>query len=181
MHDMRAIFSASVMGLCLASILACTPELNWREARFDNATLVTLMPCKPDRAKREVPLPAGAAPVIVALHMQGCQAHDMQFTLSQIELPPQVPPQDAVQAWRRASLAALGADVAQATATPWLLKGAASQVASEQVVAKTKEHQAVFGWFMHESKLYQAAVYGTPKQRDVVDIAETFFSGIKLP
>ena len=181
MLGMRAISSVSVLGLCLASVLACTPELNWREARFDDAALVTLMPCKPDRAKRLVPLRAGTQQVMGELHMQGCQAHDLQFTFSQITLPPEVPAQEAVVAWRTASLAALGAADSKAEPRPWAIKGAATQVTPVQWVVQTDAHQAVCAWFMHGNKLYQAAVYGVPHQRDVKDIAETCFSGIKLP
>ena len=43
------------LALCVA-IAACSTELNWREARFDDAPLVALLPCKPDKGARELPL-----------------------------------------------------------------------------------------------------------------------------
>jgi len=32
----------------LVGLWACTPALNWRDVRFDNARLIGWLPCKPD-------------------------------------------------------------------------------------------------------------------------------------
>jgi len=50
----------------LAAVLvlaACSPELNWREVRADPTALTVLLPCKPDRGTRTVPLAGRDTPL----------------------------------------------------------------------------------------------------------------------
>ena len=65
---MRCLLLAAA--LALAALGGCSPTLNWRETRFDGADLTAMLPCKPDRAERTVPLAGRDAP----LRMQGCEA-----------------------------------------------------------------------------------------------------------
>ena len=181
MTHMRFISQCVGLSLCWVYLLGCTPELNWRETRFDNGALVTLMPCKPDRANRAVPLRVDNVQMTSELKMQGCEAHNMQFTLSQMLVPTAMDAQLALAAWRDASLAALGQETRKAQFTDWALKGADAHVKPVQLAVETETHRVVFGWFMHDSHMYQAAVYGDTKQRDLKETAETYFSGIQLP
>ncbi|MFZ3118274.1 MAG: hypothetical protein WA159_08145, partial [Variovorax sp.] len=43
------------------ALSACSPTFNWREVPVGDAGLVAMLPCKPDRATRAMPL--GAASV----------------------------------------------------------------------------------------------------------------------
>lgn len=181
MTYMRFISQCVGLSLCWVYLLGCTPELNWRETRFDNGAWVTLMPCKPDRANRAVPLRVDNVQMTSELKMQGCEAHNMQFTLSQMLVPPAMDPPLALAAWRDASLAALGKEARNDAFTPWALKGADAQIQPVQLTVQTETHQAVFGWFMHDKHMYQVAVYAGSKQRDLKETAETYFSGIQLP
>ena len=54
--------------LCLAALAACSPSLNWRSVRSEAHGLQMLLPCKPDKASREVRM----AGTDLQLDMQGC-------------------------------------------------------------------------------------------------------------
>jgi hypothetical protein len=62
----------------LATTNACTPAFNWRDVGFDNLPVAALLPCKPDRATRMVPV-AGAPRAMV---MAGCEAGGVMFTVA---------------------------------------------------------------------------------------------------
>lgn len=57
---------------------ACTPAFNWRDVTFDGLPVAALLPCKPDRATRMVPL-AGVPRQMV---MAGCKAGGATFTVA---------------------------------------------------------------------------------------------------
>jgi hypothetical protein len=62
----------------LGMMLGCTPAFNWREVSFDGLPVSALLPCKPDRGTRSVPL-AGAPREMM---MAGCQAGGATFTVA---------------------------------------------------------------------------------------------------
>ncbi|MDO8373390.1 MAG: hypothetical protein Q7T39_15795, partial [Polaromonas sp.] len=62
----------------LLLLTACNPVFNWREVRPDNTALSLLLPCKPDKAQRSVPL--GGRPTELA--MLGCDAGDATFAVA---------------------------------------------------------------------------------------------------
>ncbi len=70
-----SIFIA-IGALCL--LAGCTPAFNWRDVAFDGLPVSALLPCKPDRATRTVPL-AGAPRQMV---MAGCEAGGATFTVA---------------------------------------------------------------------------------------------------
>lgn len=107
--------------LLAASLLACSPALNWREARFDAAVpLHLLLPCKPDRAERAVDM-AGHA---VALHMLGCDADGATFAVSYVQLADATDAAAVLQGWRSAVLARAQAQSVQDDPA-WAPQGAA--------------------------------------------------------
>jgi hypothetical protein len=59
-------------------LVACTPAFNWRDVAFEGLPVAALLPCKPDRATRTVPL-AGAPRQMV---MAGCKAGGAMFTVA---------------------------------------------------------------------------------------------------
>ena len=56
----------------------CSPAFNWRTVRADAPGLELLLPCKPDKGARSVPL-AGQP---VEMSMLGCDAGDATFTVA---------------------------------------------------------------------------------------------------
>src|SRR5512134_2247565 len=66
-------------GALLAAGLAagCSPTFNWREVRAEPTPLTAMLPCKPDKATREVPM-AGRRVELTAL---SCEAGGATFAL----------------------------------------------------------------------------------------------------
>ena len=157
---------------------ACGQGLNWREVRFEGQPDRVLLPCKPEQAERKVPLGEQTAP----LQMKGCEAQDMQFTWSQLELPSHAQPQRVLDAWQQASLASFGADTEQAKQVQVLtLKGADAEPAATQLVARsTSGQQAHFIWWLRGNRAYQLAIYSN---RDAIPkgVIQNLMEGIELP
>lgn len=156
---------------------ACSPTFNWREVRLEASPLEALLPCKPDRGTRTIPL-AGQE---VALHMVGCEAGGAMFAVAyaDLESPDQV--REALTQWKAATLANMKAPVS--SAQPFVPKGATFLPQSEQVVAtgirpdgSTVVAQAV--WFARGAQVFHAVVYADKANPEV---AKAFFAGLHLP
>jgi hypothetical protein len=164
--------------MALSGVSACSPALNWREVRFEGLPSRVLLPCKPDRAERQVPLGDAQA----TLHMMGCETQGLQFTWSHLALPLGAPPAQVVRVWQQASLVALGADPARASQVRGLsLKGARMDVPPAQLgVTAPAGTQAHFFWWLHAGQAHQLAVYA---DRHAVPAAvlQTLQEGIQLP
>lgn len=164
-------------GLGLAG---CSPAFNWRDIRLDEAPLTALLPCKPDRGNRTVPL-AGAS---VELRMVGCEAGGATFAVSQTRLHPGAPAAEALAQWRAATLGNMRArDVLQ---KPFQPPGSLALPQSVQLTASGQRAdgrpvQARAVWFARPAPegiwLFHAVVYA-----DAVDAeaADTFFGGLRL-
>ena len=180
-----------VLPVLLLSLAACSPSHNWRLSRLDGVPLQALMPCKPERAQREVPL-WGAAQPPVSLTMMSCAVGPHTFAVAALPLGSGNTPaaadavQQARQAWMRAGWASLRLAVpAQAEAPPgWR--------AQPQTVAGAQQAQRWHGpgqdhqgqalqahWLLaHNGRwLVQAALYGPPVADDV---ATTFFDALRF-
>ena len=95
-----------VLGACLA-LAGCNPALNWRVARLDGAPVQALLPCKPERAVREVALLGPDAPP-ATLRMMSCDSAGLTFAVSAVRLPEGA----------TANASASSTQTATATATP---------------------------------------------------------------
>jgi hypothetical protein len=80
-NNAQAAHLLIVLGLALTA-WACTPAFNWREVAFDGLPVVALLPCKPDRGERSVPL----AGVPRQMLMAGCKAGEAMFTVAVVRL-----------------------------------------------------------------------------------------------
>jgi len=166
---------------CLVLLLtACSPTFNWRELRDDAVSLQAIMPCKPDRAEREVPL--GGTPL--TLHMHSCEAGGLTFAVAWARLPDAAQAIAALQPWRQATLATLRIDAAKASdpalAWPARVPGA-GEVQSLQADGLGPNGQATqvrAVYFAQASTVYQAAIYG---QRIPDAVAGSFFEALRLP
>ena len=172
----------SILGLVLAfALVSCTPALNWRQVNADTSGVAVLMPCKPDKATRNVALRVAAKDVQTSLSLHGCEASNMQFTFGQMVVPSGLSVEKAIHAWRLASVAALNATPSDAVSQDWSIQGASHPAVSARAHAVTDVHQVQWVWFAFGNKIYQAAVYGNNKDKGLPEAAETYFSGIKLP
>jgi hypothetical protein len=174
----RRILTACMVVAAWGGLTACTPALNWREVRFDNARWVGWLPCKPDRAQRTVDLGGHAA----QLSLMGCQADDMDFTLAQLSLPVSLSAVQAQQAWKTASLSSLQAP-AEVPSQDWVLAGASPDLKPQRVMAQGGQGQSArWAWFAYDGQLYQAAVYSRAARSVQAEQAmESLLSGLRLP
>ena len=92
--------AALVLAVALGAA-ACTPTLDWREVRLTPSPAIALLPCKPDRTTRDVPL--GGVPT--ALSVAGCDAGGATFALMTAQLPAGRDPDAVLAGWQQATLA----------------------------------------------------------------------------
>ena len=169
----------SALFVLAASLLlsACSPAFNWRDVRPDNTALSLLLPCKPDKAQRSVPL--GGLPTELA--MLGCDAGGATFALAVASVA-DASQMAALQAgWQAATLANMKAS-GPARITPLKVPGASVQPPAVLVQASGQraDGQAVTSqaaYFAQGNQLFQAVIYSGKLQPEV---AETFFSSLKL-
>lgn len=162
--------------LALAGLLACSPSLNWRQVRSDLGGVSMLLPCKPDRARKSVPL--GGQPVPLA--MVGCEAGGATFALSAVDIGDASRAAPVLAQWQSLSLAHMQAGAPQQS--PIKITGASQVPAPVRVVAQGQQAggtpvqgQAVY--FARGSLLFQAVIYAP---RISEDAADTFFASLKF-
>ena len=199
---MRRCDFSSPFALALVALVACSPVFNWRAVPLGDDGVTALLPCKPDRAKRTLPLGAE----MVELEMIGCKAGGATFALARTPPDTTSQAQARLEAWRAATRdqwtggqSGAGAVFAEQAAGHPRAAPVPAPLAMQvrlQPGAPTAEGpartagpehdgaaQARILWFAHGSGdgtlvLYQATVLGRP---NAADAAVTFFEGIALP
>lgn len=173
-------------------LAACSPTFNWREVRPDGTTLSLLLPCKPDKAEKRVPL--GDRPV--PLRLLGCDVADATFAVAVADVGDVSRVAAALIQWQTGTLANMKAppvgavpglpiaasDKAVTVVVPLKVPGAAS--GSPAVLFKARGQRAdgtpVSGqaaYFVQGSQVFQAVIYAAEINPEV---AETFFSSLKF-
>ena len=168
---------AAAAALVLA---ACSPTFNWREVPVADDGLIVLLPCKPDRANRALPLGVES----VQVDMAGCETGGATFAVAHASAESPAQAEAWLRAWRAATRSQLGE--AQMTEAPAALKRAIAAPAPVRLDAQPPQKGAVpvqVLWFAQSKKnggvsLYQATVLGRPSAPDA---ANTFFEGLRLP
>ena len=163
--------------LTLQTLAACSPALNWREVRLDNTRLAVLLPCKPDRAEKTVPL--GGAPT--ALSMVGCDAAGATFAVAVADLGDGAKLGPVLAQWQSLTLTNMKAAGAPKQ-LPLKLAGAASEPAPVRVIAQgtAPDGSAVTGeaaYFAQGSQVFQVVLYSKQPNPEAAD---TFFSSLKF-
>lgn len=164
-------------GLCLSVLLlACSPALNWREVRAEAGDLTVLLPCKPDRASKSVPLGGEATRLLI----MGCEAAGALFAVSVADLGDTSRAAEVLAQWQALTLAHIRAAQPQQLAAP--LAGADLQPPPVLLVAQGThpDGQPVQGqwlFFSRGSLVFQVAIYAP---RIVPEAAETFFASVKI-
>ena len=144
-------WSMPILALALAG---CSPALDWRSVELEG--LRTVLPCKPDRAARDVVL--GQIPV--RMSMAGCEAQGALFAISQVTVPAGIDAADLEQAWRSAALAQM-----QASQSEMLTMPQRPQSALLRLTRASGRHpdgspvQASLAWVTHKGSVFHLAVY----------------------
>lgn len=169
-------------GVAALLLAGCSPALNWRTVRLDDAPLAITLPCKPERATRAVDLGRGS----VDLSMVGCDADGATFAVSHMPLADPSQAGTALAQWRAAVLARLQAPASGAVDSPFVPAGALALPQSVRSAVQGRKPgggavaaQAV--WFARlesgRARLYHAVVYA---DQDRPAVADTFFAGLVL-
>ena len=166
-------------GALLAAGLAagCSPTFNWREVRIEPTPLTAMLPCKPDKATREVPM-AGRK---VELTAWSCEAGGATFALLFADIGGPARLGEVLAQWNTATLANLRS--AGGHASPFRPPGALALPQSVKVIAagrrpdgSTVESHAAY--FAHGSHVYQAVIYAGQMRPEATD---GFFAGLRFP
>jgi hypothetical protein len=166
---LRPVFAAAVLGLA-----ACSPTLNWREVRAESTPLKAMLPCKPDKGSRTVPM-AGRQ---VQLQVLACDAGGATFAILAGDVGDPLRSGEVLAQWRAATLANMRAG--QAQQRNFLPAGAVALPQSLLITAtgqradgsKVESHAA---YFARGSQVVQAVIYA---DRVAPETAEVFFSGL---
>ena len=175
-------FSSSWLALAAVALLAaCSPTFNWREVPVAESGLIALLPCKPDRASRALPLGAES----VQVDMAGCEAGSATFAIAHASAKGPEQAEAWLNAWRAATRGQLG-EAQQMTQAPASVQRATATPAPLRLDAQPKQQGAApvqVLWFAQSQKdgtvaLYQATVLGKPSSAEA---SKTFFEGLRLP
>ena len=160
------------------ALIACNPALNWRDVQLENSRLSLLMPCKPDKAKKTVPL--GGQPT--TLTMTGCDAGGATFAVAVADLGDAANAAPVLAQWQALTLANMKASPQATQLVSLKLPGATLQVPAVLVKAQGRraDGSAVTGqaaYFAQGSQVFQVVLYA----REILpDMSETFFSSLKF-
>lgn len=162
----------------LIALAACSPALNWREVRPEGTRLALLLPCKPDKAQKVVPL--GGRPTPLA--MLGCDADGATFAVAIADGGDPSQAASVLALWQDLTLANMKAVPASRQPLPLKVPGASpgTPVIRLQAQGQRADGTAVSGqaaYFAQGSQLFQVVMYAP---RIAPEAAETFFSSLKL-
>ncbi len=171
-------FSAPASLLIGLALAACSPDFNWRDVRPENTRLSLLLPCKPDKAQKMVPL--GGQPTM--LSMLGCDAGGATFAVAVADIDDAGRAASVLAQWQSLTLANMKAVPASIQRLSLKISGAPAATPALRVTAQGRraDGAAVAGqaaYFAQGSQLFQVVLYA-PKI--VPEAAETFFSSLKF-
>jgi hypothetical protein len=170
-----------LLNAALAALLAlagCSPALNWREVRPEGTRLNLLLPCKPDKAQKVVPLGGRPTP----LSMLGCDADGATFAVAVADVGDPSQAATVLALWQELALANMKAAPASRQPLPLKIPGASSGAPATRLQAQGQraDGTAVSGqaaYFAQGSQLFQVVMYAP---RIAPEVAETFFSSLKF-
>ena len=160
--------------LVVAGLVGCNPTFNWRDVRPDGTRLALLMPCKPDKTQRTVPI-AGQP---TELNLLSCDAGGVTFAIAAADVRDATLAAVALVQWQSATLANIKALATPGDAfkLPGLTSGAVVVKAiGQRANGKVVSSQALY--FAQGTQVFQAVMYA---DSIAPDVADTFFSGLKF-
>lgn len=157
-----------------AMLDACSPVFNWRDVGFPGRSLQAMLPCKPEKAERTVPLAGHRAD----LHMLSCDVGKLTFAIAALRKPTEVATSEVVQAWTQAGHLSLKVQANRTHAWAPVLRG---MVALKAWQAEGVRHDgspvlAHVLFLAQGDDVFQVAVYGpvTP------EVLETLVESLRL-
>ena len=187
-HTPRALAAVYWAGLAILvwAMAGCTPGHNWREVRHEGVPGNALMPCKPDRAVRDVAMLGPDKPA-APLHMMSCDVQGRTFAWAAWPIEGAQQGHDVIQAWQKAGWASLRQPLAPGQEAPagWRVQPV-SQAGALMAVrwqGPGVNHHAVpieAHWLMLYTAEWamQLAVYGPAASPELLEL---FWTEVKLP
>ena len=158
--------------------LACSPTIDWREARPEGSDLALLFPCRPANEERRTRVGATVRP----MRLHSCSAGGAVFALAAIDAadPAGVAPMlDALRVQTEANLAGKAVS-ASAFAPPGATPNPGSaRVAIVGVRPDGRRVVAQAAFFVKGLKLFEATVLNADAA-DAREAADTFFGAIRF-
>jgi hypothetical protein len=180
MRRMQGLLTPIFITASLLALAACSPSFNWRDVRPENTRLSVLLPCKPDKAQKTVPM--GGQPTELAL--LGCDAGDMTFAVAVANVGDAARVAPVLAQWQSATLANMKAapGAAATQIAPIKLPGASPSPAPVLVRAmgQRPDGSPVSGqaaYFAQGTQVFQAVIYG---KKIAPELSETFFGSLKF-
>ena len=160
------------------ALAACSPAFNWREVRPEGTSLNLLLPCKPDKAQKVVPLGGRAT----SLSMLGCDAGGVTFAVAVADVGDAAQAAPVLALWQDLTLANMKAAPGSRQLMALKIPGASAglPVARLQAQGQRADGTAVSGqaaYFAQGSQLFQVVMYAP---QIAPEVAETFFSSLKF-
>lgn len=158
-------------------LIGCEPTFNWRKVDFGAAGLELMLPCKPDRAARTLPV----GPRSAEFQMVGCEAGGASFAVTSTLFADSAEALTISTLWREATRRQLG--LSEGGEHPFRLAGVASTPAAAMISGqgRREDGSTLFvqvAYFAHGRRIYQAMMLsGKPDPQ----VAESFFSGLRFP
>jgi hypothetical protein len=174
---MLRVLQLAVLTAILA-LGACSPAFNWREVRPDNTPLSLLLPCKPDKAEKVVPLGGQNT----TLFMLGCEAGGATFAVAVADVGDADKAAPILAQWQRLTLVNMQAAPDTVEVNPLKLRGAAAKPSPLVVQARGKRAAGTdvsgqAAYFARGSQVFQVVIYA---QEITPEVAETYFSSLKF-
>ncbi|MFI5443985.1 hypothetical protein ACHMXK_01735 [Polaromonas sp. UC242_47] len=167
----------STLLAALLALAACSPTFNWREVRPENTRLSLLLPCKPDKAQKTVPLGGQTA----QLSMLGCDAGGATFAVAVADMGDAAHTGAALAQWQSLTLANMkagpvGSGAGATQVLPFKAPGLAPGLQAVLVKAQGRraDGSAVSGqavYFVQGAQVFQVVLYASQVSPEV---AETF-------
>ena len=162
--------------LCLLMAVACSPALNWRDVRPGDSGLGLLLPCKPDKADKVVPL----GPQPVTMSMLGCDAGGATFAVAVANLGDAAVVPAVLAQWQTLTLANMQAIPETTAVRPLKVPGASVAPAPVLVLASGRRAdgsvvQGQAAYFARGAQVVQGVMYAPVISAQAAD---TFFTSL---
>lgn len=170
------IYGAALVALAMA-LVGCAPSHNWREVRHEGVPASAMLPCKPDRAVRDVAMLGPDTPS-APLHMMSCDVQGRTFAWAAWPIEDAQQGHAALQAWQRAGWASLRQDLEPQQEAParWSVEpvSQAGALMAQRLKGPGINHQGLdieAHWLMLYTPhwVMQFAVYGPAASPELIE------------
>ncbi|MFM8467914.1 MAG: hypothetical protein ACKOAO_10190 [Oxalobacteraceae bacterium] len=171
-HSRRSSLLAAIWALAL---LACSPNLNWRELRDADARYTVLLPAKPASHSRTVTL----GEMKVDLHMTAAEADEMSFAVASALIDDAAQRSEALELMQQAMVKNIAGNITHQKIIKLKDGTEATEIEARGALANGN-HVILFARFaMKDQRVYQAVAMGPP-HRLSAEIADTFLASFAL-